>query len=131
MGYDVVDEEDVPWTDLSEDDSVLPTMRVKILSDVLDTQKSNVRLWEFKPGDEIGYHAHAEQEELYYIVEGEFSLKLGPSGKEEYIEVGPGTFYVAGSETGHGHRCIGDNPGRVLAVGVPPVDDPGLDPHSL
>lgn len=131
MGYDVVNETDVPRTDLSEDDSAFPTAAVRIVSDELDTEQSNVRLWEFEPGEEIGYHAHAKQEELYYVLEGEFSLKLGPSSEEEYVEVGQGTFYVAGPETGHDHRCIGDEPGRVLAIGVPPVDDLGLDPHSL
>jgi uncharacterized cupin superfamily protein len=58
-------------------------------------------------------------------------LKLGPSGEEEYVEAGPGTFYRAGPETGHGHRNVGDTTGVVLAFGAPAVEDPGLDPHSL
>lgn len=49
----------------------------------------------------------------------------------EYVEVGPGTFWVGGPGVGHGHRCIGDEEGVVLAVGAPPVHAPGLDPHEL
>ncbi|MEF8789815.1 MAG: cupin domain-containing protein [Haloarculaceae archaeon] len=97
----------------------------------LGAEGLRVKLWRFEPGEEVEYHAHAEQEELYYVLEGEFSLKLGRSGEEEYVEVGPGTFWVAGPDVGHGHRCIGDETGVVLAVGAPPVRAPGLDPHEL
>jgi quercetin dioxygenase-like cupin family protein len=97
----------------------------------LDAEALRVKLWRFEPGEEVEYHAHAEQEELFYVLEGEFSLKLGRSGETEIVEVGPGTFWVAGPGVGHGHRCIGDDEGVVLAVGAPPVRAPGLDPHEL
>ncbi|MFT4883783.1 MAG: quercetin dioxygenase-like cupin family protein, partial [Natronomonas sp.] len=46
-------------------------------------------------------------------------------------EADEGTFWVAKPEVGHGHRCVGDDKGVVLSLGAPPVEDPGLDPHSL
>ncbi|PSP99167.1 cupin domain-containing protein [Halobacteriales archaeon QS_5_70_17] len=131
MGYGVVHAEDVPVTDLSEVEEVPPDLSVGSVGEALGAENLNANLWYFEPGEEIQYHAHREQEELYYVLEGRFSLKLGPSGEEEYVEVGPGAFYVAGPETGHGHRYLGDERGVVLALGAPAVDDPGIDPHDL
>lgn len=129
--YEVVDTDDVPLQDLSESTEMPPDLNIRAIDAALGTEQIGVKLWYFEPGEEIGYHAHSEQEELFYVLEGEFSLKLGESGEEEYVEAGPGTFWVAGPEMGHGHRCVGDEQGIVLAVGAPYVDDPGLDPHSL
>jgi quercetin dioxygenase-like cupin family protein len=129
--YEVLHLDDVPITDLSEVDEVPPDLDVKRVGDALGTEEMRVTVWYFDPGEEIQYHAHSEQEELYYVLEGEFSLKLGRSGEEEYVEAGPGTFWVAKPEVGHGHRNVGDERGVVLAFGAPPVEDPGLDPHSL
>ncbi len=129
--YEVVDTDDVPLQDLSESEEMPPDLNIRAIDAALGTEQIGVKLWYFEPGEEIGYHAHNEQEELFYVLEGEFSLKLGESGEEEYVEAGPGTFWVAGPEMGHGHRCVGDEQGVVLAIGAPYVDDPGLDPHSL
>ena len=131
MEYDVVDLDDVPVTDLSEVESVPPDLDIRPVGEHLGLSEMRATVWYFDPGEEIQYHAHSEQEELYFVLEGEFSLKLGESGEEEYVEAGPGTFWVAGPEMGHGHRCVGDEQGVVLAIGAPYVDDPGLDPHSL
>ncbi len=129
--YEVVDTDDVPLQDLSESTEMPPDLNIRAIDAALGTEQIGVKLWYFEPGEEIGYHAHSEQEELFYVLEGEFSLKLGESGEEEYVEAGSGTFWVAGPEMGHGHRCVGDEQGVVLAIGAPYVDDPGLDPHSL
>jgi uncharacterized cupin superfamily protein len=131
MAYGVVNLEDVDVTDLSEVESIPPDHDIRAVGDALGLEQSKLNVWYIEPGEEITYHAHGEQEEVYYVMEGTFSLKLGPSGEEEYVEVGPGTFYRAGPETGHGHRNVGDTTGVVLAFGAPAVDDPGLDPHSL
>jgi quercetin dioxygenase-like cupin family protein len=129
--YEVVHEDDVRVTDLSEIEEIPPDLDIRAIDESLSTDQLAVKIWYFEPGEEIQYHAHSEQEELYYVLEGEFSLKLGPSGEAEYVEAGPGTFWVAGPETGHGHRNVGDDRGAVLAVGAPNVEDPGMDPHSL
>jgi quercetin dioxygenase-like cupin family protein len=131
MEYKTVETEDVPITDLSEVDGVPPDLDTRDVASALGAQQMRLGLWYFEPGEEIQYHAHAEQEEVYYAVEGEFSLKLGRSGEEEYTEVGPGTFWIARPKIGHGHRYVGDDQGVVLAIGAPPVSDPGIDPHSM
>lgn len=101
------------------------------VDNALGAENMQLKLWYFDPGDEISYHAHMRQEEAFYIIAGEFSLKLGPSGEEEYVEAGPGTFYIASPEMGHGHRYVGDDRGVVLAIGAPPCFDPGRNPHRL
>lgn len=131
MDYEVVDTDDVPVTDLSELDEVPPDLDIRAVDEALGLEQMQAKVWYFEPGEEIQYHAHSEQEELYYVLEGEFSLKLGRSGEEEIVEVGPGTFYAAGPEIGHGHRYVGDERGVVLAFGAPAVEDPGLNPHDL
>ncbi|WP_442904970.1 cupin domain-containing protein [Haladaptatus sp. CMSO5] len=131
MDYGVAHTKDVPVTDLSEIDELPPDLNIRSLDDVLGLEKMNAKLWYLEPGEQIGYHAHSEQEEFYYVIEGTFSLKLGRSGEEEIREVGPGTFFSAGPEIGHGYRNVGDERGVVLAIGTPPVHDPGLDPHAL
>ncbi|WP_049996740.1 cupin domain-containing protein [Halococcus sediminicola] len=131
MDHGIVQTDDVRVTDLSDVEEIPPDLDIRSIDEALGTDEMNVKLWYFDPGEEIQYHAHAEQEELYYVLEGEFSVKIGPSGEEEYHEIGPGTFYAAGPETGHGHRYTGDDQGIVLAIGAPAVEDPGLDPHDL
>jgi quercetin dioxygenase-like cupin family protein len=131
MGYEVVALEDVPITDLSDVEDVPPDLDVRAIGNALDLESMRATVWYFDPGEEIQYHAHMDQEEVFYVIEGDFSLKLGRSGEEEYVEAGPGTFWVAKPEIGHGHRCVGDERGVVLALGAPPVDDPGRDPHAL
>lgn len=131
MDYEVVHTDDVDRTDLSEIDGVPPDLDIRAIDQVLGLENMQAKIWYFEPGDEIAYHAHAEQEELYYALAGEFSLKLGRSGETEIREVGPGAFWVARPEVGHGHRYVGDDEGAVLALGAPAVHDPGLDPHDL
>jgi quercetin dioxygenase-like cupin family protein len=131
MEYEVVDLDDVPVTDLSEIDAVPPDNDIRAVGDALGLETMRASVWYFEGGEEIQYHAHLEQEEVYFVLEGEFSLKLGRSGEEEYVEVGPGAFWVAKPEIGHGHRYIGEGTGAVLAFGAPPVSDPGQDPHAL
>ena len=128
----VVHSEDVPLVDLSEVDEVHPTVSIRPIDEVLDLQEIAAKLWYFEPGEEVGFHAHPEEEELYYVIKGEFSLKLGDADDPEYITVGPGTFFAAGPYEPHGHRCVGDEDGVVLALGAPAdAGDEVIDPHEL
>lgn len=144
MGYAVIEQTEVDRTTVEEyysrnletvsDPNTKDEFRQVALSpidDALQTERVHVKLWYFEPGDEMIYHAHSSQEEVYYILDGELSVKLGDPTDPEIVEVGPGTFYAAGPETGHGHRCIGDVPGVVLAIGAPPGFDPGRDPADF
>lgn len=131
MEYEVIHTDELDRTDLSEIEEIPPDLDVKSISRVMGLEQLVASLWYFQPGEEISYHAHAEQEELYFVVEGEFSAKLGRSGETEIVAMEPGDFWAAGPETGHGHRYVGEEEGVVLAIGAPSVEDPGLDPHGL
>jgi len=131
MEHEVIHTDEIDRTDLSEIDAVPPDLEVKSVGRLMGLENLVATLWYFEPGEEIAYHAHSEQEELYFVVKGEFSLKLGRSGETEIVEAGPGDVWAAGPEVGHGHRYVGDDEGVVLAVGAPNVEDPGLDPHEL
>lgn len=131
MDYNVLDLDDVPLKDLSEIDEVPPDLDIRPIGEQLGLSEMRATVWYFEPGEEIQYHAHSEQEELYFVLEGEFSLKLGRSGDTEYVDADPGTFWVAEPKFGHGHRNVSDERGVVLSIGAPPVDDPGLDPHDI
>ncbi len=128
----IVHSDDVPPVDLSEVDDVHPTVSIRPVDEVLDLQKLAAKLWYFEPGEEVGFHAHPEEEELYYVIQGEFSLKMGDADDPEYTTVGPGTFFAAGPYEAHGHRCVGDENGAVLALGAPAdADDEVIDPYEL
>ncbi|TKR27682.1 cupin domain-containing protein [Natronomonas salsuginis] len=131
MDYNVLDLDDIPLKDLSEIDEVPPDLDIRPIGEQLGLSEMRATVWYFEPGEEIQYHAHSEQEELYFVLEGEFSLKLGRSGDTEYVDADPGTFWVAEPKVGHGHRNVSDERGVVLSIGAPPVDDPGLDPHDI
>ena len=131
MTYNVVATDDVPTLDLSTDEETPPDLDIQDIDGALGCTNVAVKIWHFEQGEEIGYHAHARQEELFYVLDGQFSVKLGRSGAEEYIEADEGTFWMAAPKVGRGHRCVSEGGGSVLAIGAPPVDDPGIDPHSL
>lgn len=131
MEYAVFDPGDLPRADLADTDDIPVDHEISPLDQVIGLEAMRVKLWYFEPGDEIGYHAHHEQEELYYILKGDFSVKIGRSGETEIREVGPGAVFAAGPDIGHGHRYLGEDEGVILAVGAPAVDDPGRDPHEL
>lgn len=130
MEYEYTTTADVPVTDLSEVAEVPPDLDIRAISQVLGCQNLSVNIWYFEEGEEIGYHAHSEEEELFYVLDGRFSVKLGRSGEEELVELEAGAFWAAGPMIGHGHRCLSEE-GAVLAIGAPNVQNPGLNPHEL
>ena len=68
MEYETVDTEDVDITDLSTVEEIPPDLDIRPVGDLLGLAEMNVAIWYFEPGEGIGYHAHAEQEELYYVL---------------------------------------------------------------
>lgn len=128
----IVHTDDVPLVDLSERDDVKPTVGIRPVDEVLDVAEMGAKLWYFEPGEEVGYHAHPEEEELYYVIKGEFSVKMGSADDPTYETVGPGTFFAAGPYEPHGHRYVGDDEGIVLALGAPgDAGDDVLDPYEM
>lgn len=129
MDYSVVDPETVNRIESEKLDTFPASYRV--LTGELGIDEMRVNVWYYEPGDKTAYHAHRQQEEVFYVLAGEFELMLGDPDEKERHRVGPGTLYAAGPGVGHGHRLIGDEPGTILAIGAPAVDDDFLHPDAL
>jgi mannose-6-phosphate isomerase-like protein (cupin superfamily) len=84
------------------------------------------------PGIETGFHAHEEQEELYFVHQGTFEIEFG-DGSVERLE--PGSLARVDARTmrrlrnvGAGdavYLCVGGKDGYVGRDGLLPDSDPG------
>lgn len=70
---------------------------------------------EAAPGGGPPPHIHDNEDEAFYVLEGEFEILLG----EELVHVGPGDFAFAPRGTVHRFANIGDTPGRILILFTP------------
>lgn len=93
------------------------------IADAAGLENVGVNLYEADPGEQIplAYHYHDEQEEVFYVVDGE----LAGETPDETCRVPAGTFFVV--EPSNPLRAYApddtDEPVRVVAVGAPRVDD--------
>src|SRR5689334_5812066 len=62
------------------------------------------------PGFSTGAHVHRTIEELFYVVEGEFDLRVG----DQTLRAGPGTFASVPPSVAHGFGNAGTAPARLL-----------------
>lgn len=64
------------------------------------------------PGNSIGFHDHADEEEVYFILKGRAEVQDG----NEVREVGPGDAVLTGEGAGHSIKNIGTDSLEFLAV---------------
>lgn len=64
------------------------------------------------PGDEIGYHVHQNETEIYYVLEGE--LEFNDNGQEKTAKKGDILF--TGHNTGHSAVNKSDKPATIFAI---------------
>ena len=64
------------------------------------------------PGHSIGFHVHNGDSEIYYIYSGK--AEYNDNGTIVKVEAGDVTFTPPG--TGHGIKCIGDEPLEFIAL---------------
>jgi len=64
------------------------------------------------PGNSIGFHDHADEEEIYYILKGRAEVLDGDLVRE----VGPGDAVLTGGGAGHSIKNIGTESLEFLAV---------------
>ena len=57
-------------------------------------------------------HLHHEQDEWFYVVEGEYAIEVG----EERYELGPGDSVLAPRKVAHVWAHVGEGTGRVIAA---------------
>ena len=99
---------------------------VEFLARTADTPRFNFGIIEIAPGRELEEHVHAEEDDAFYILEGEMTFTLG----EEEVTAPPGTFVLVPPGVEHGFRNSGADPVRMLNIHAPAGFDRriGLDP---
>mgnify|MGYP006295836059 CR=1 FL=1 len=82
-----------------------PARSKRSLSNALDTDHLAVNHYVLEPGEQFGfgYHRHAEQEELFYVLEGTATFETEEGdvtvGAAEAIRFGPGEWQCGRNET--------------------------------
>jgi quercetin dioxygenase-like cupin family protein len=127
MGYGITSIEDVPSIDLSDAIDMDMDPEVRRVQTELGTEEMVTNVWEFEKGDAMVHHYHDEQEELYYVIDGEFRLKIGDAGDTEEHTVEEGDVFAFSPDVGRGYVCVSEK-GTVLTVGAPNVMD--IDPEK-
>ena len=57
-------------------------------------------------------HLHHEQDEWFYVVEGEYEMHVG----DERFRLGPGDSLLAPRKVPHVWGCTSEKPGRIMAI---------------
>ena len=88
---------------------------VEFLARTADTPRFNFGIIEIAPGRELEAHVHKEEDDAFYIVEGEMTFVL--DGEEALAP--PGTFVLVPPGVEHGFRNDGAVPVRMLNIHAP------------
>jgi mannose-6-phosphate isomerase-like protein (cupin superfamily) len=88
---------------------------VEFLARTADTPRFNFGIIEIVAGRELEAHVHGEEDDAFYILEGELTFMIG--GEEAAAP--PGTFVLAPPGVEHGFRNDGDVPVRMLNIHAP------------
>jgi len=109
-----------------------PTHENEIVLDRSESTVTEVFIVVLEPGEAPPLHKHPDTEQVFYILEGEAELRIGP-GAAERFRVKPGDVVRIPPDTWH----MIDNDGRVPVryvsidafLGARPTDEPTWDDH--
>jgi mannose-6-phosphate isomerase-like protein (cupin superfamily) len=88
---------------------------VEFLARTIDTPRFNLAIITIQAGRELESHAHDEEDDSFFILEGEMTFVL----EGEDVSAPPGTFVLVPGGVEHGFRNDGDVPVRMLNVHAP------------
>jgi mannose-6-phosphate isomerase-like protein (cupin superfamily) len=88
---------------------------VEFLARTADTPRFTFGIIEIAPGRVLEAHVHADEDDAFYIVEGEMTFVFGG----ESAVAGPGTFVLVPPGVEHGFRNDGTEPVRMLNIHAP------------
>ena len=88
---------------------------VEFLARTADTPRFTFGIVEIAPGRGIEQHTHEDEDDSFFILEGEMTFLFG----EESAIAGPGTFVLVPPEILHGFRNDGEVPVRMINVHAP------------
>ncbi len=122
--YAVADLTNVPVTSMADVPAVhdeFDPLDVLDVDEALSTDRLRPKVWRVPPGERMGAHGHETQEEFYHVLRGRFAVRIGLPGDTE-----PGTAFAASSDVVREYENVGEEPGLVLVVAAPPVDEGGI-----
>jgi mannose-6-phosphate isomerase-like protein (cupin superfamily) len=88
---------------------------VEFLARTADTPRFTFGIIEIAPGREIEPHVHADEDDAFYILEGELTFTFG----KERVTAPPGTFVLAPPGLEHGFRNESAAPVRMMNIHAP------------
>jgi mannose-6-phosphate isomerase-like protein (cupin superfamily) len=88
---------------------------VEFLARTADTPRFTFGIIEIAPGRELEAHVHHEEDDAFYIVEGEMVFFFG----DEEVKATPGTFVLVPPGLEHGFRNDTGEPVRFLNIHAP------------
>ena len=88
---------------------------VEFLARTSDTPRFNFGIIEIAPGRELEAHVHHEEDDAFYILDGEMTFVFG----EDEVRAGAGAFVLVPPGVEHGFRNEGDSPVRMLNIHAP------------
>jgi len=90
---------------------------VEFLARTADTPRFTLGIIEIAPGRELEAHVHGDEDDAFYILEGEMTFFFGDEDEEAVAP--PGTFVLVPPGVEHGFRNDGDVPVRMLNLHAP------------
>jgi mannose-6-phosphate isomerase-like protein (cupin superfamily) len=88
---------------------------VEFLARSADTPRFTFGMIEIAPGRELEAHVHADEDDAFYIVEGEMTFLFS----DEQVTATPGTFVLVPPGVEHGFRNDKARPVRMLNIHAP------------
>jgi mannose-6-phosphate isomerase-like protein (cupin superfamily) len=88
---------------------------VEFLARTADTPRFTFGIIEIVGGRELEAHVHADEDDAFYILEGEMTFVFG----DETEVAGPGTFVLVPPGVEHGFRNDGSGAVRMLNIHAP------------
>jgi mannose-6-phosphate isomerase-like protein (cupin superfamily) len=88
---------------------------VEFLARTVDTPRFTFGIIEIVPGRALEAHTHADEDDAFYILEGEMTFLFG----SETANAGPGTFVLVPPGVEHGFRNDGEIAVRMLNIHAP------------
>jgi mannose-6-phosphate isomerase-like protein (cupin superfamily) len=88
---------------------------VEFLARTADTPRFTFGIIEIAPGRVLEAHVHREEDDAFYILEGELTFVLGDGD----VSAPPGTFVLVPPGVEHGFRNEGAEPVRMLNIHAP------------
>ena len=88
---------------------------VEFLARTSDTPRFNFGIIEIAPGRVLEAHVHREEDDAFYIIEGEMTFVIG----DDEVAAPPGTFVLVPPGVEHAFRNDGEQPVRMFNIHAP------------